>query len=114
MIGVGCRYATNSSQDVSILAMTTDTAIPPDNYDTPWKQAIEHHFPEFMAFYFPQAHCQIDLLKGYSFLDQELQAVAQDAELGNRLVDKLVQVHRLSGQEDWIYIHLEVQGTSQT
>jgi len=39
----------------SISAMTTDTAIIPDNYDTPWKEAIEHHFPEFMAFYFPQA-----------------------------------------------------------
>ncbi len=94
--------------------MTTDAVTSSDHYDTPWKQAIEHHFPEFMAFYFPQAHQQIDWNRGYSFLDQELQAVVQDAELGKRLVDKLVQVHRLSGQEDWIYIHLEVQGTSQT
>ena len=93
--------------------MTTDTAIAPDNYDTPWKEAIEHHFPEFMAFYFPQAHRQIDWQKGYTFLDQELQAVAQDGELGKRFVDKLVQVNRLSGQEDWIYIHLEVQGSAQ-
>jgi hypothetical protein len=93
--------------------MTTDTASIPDNYDTPWKQAIEHHFPEFMAFYFPDAHRQIDWQQGYTFLDQELQAVVQDAELGKRFVDKLVQVHRLSGQEDWIYIHLEVQGTAQ-
>lgn len=93
--------------------MTAETATPPDNYDTPWKQAIEHHFPEFMAFYFPPAHRQIDWDKGYTFLDQELQAVVQDAELGRRFVDKLVQVHRLSGEEDWIYIHLEVQGTAQ-
>ena len=93
--------------------MTTDIAATPDNYDTPWKEAIEHHFPEFMAFYFPQAHSQIDWQKGYIFLDQELQAVAQDAELGKRFVDKLVQVNRLSGQEDWIYIHLEVQGSAQ-
>ncbi|MCW2312806.1 DUF4351 domain-containing protein [Rhodoferax antarcticus] len=93
--------------------MTTDIAAIPDNYDTPWKEAIEHHFPEFMAFYFPKAHCQIDWQKGYIFLDQELQAVVQDAELGKRFVDKLVQVNRLSGQEDWIYIHLEVQGSAQ-
>jgi len=39
----------------SIPAMTTDTASTPDNYDTPWKEAIEHHFPEFMAFYFAEA-----------------------------------------------------------
>jgi hypothetical protein len=30
--------------------------------------------------------------------------------LGKRYVDKLVQVHRHTGQEDWIYIHIEVQG----
>ena len=97
----------------NIPAMTSEPANPPDSYDTPWKQAIEHHFPEFMAFYFPKAHNQIDWDKGHIFLDQELQAVAQDAELGKRFVDKLVQVHRLSGQEDWIYIHLEVQGSAQ-
>ena len=22
-----------------------------DNYDSPWKAAVEHYFPEFMAFY---------------------------------------------------------------
>ncbi len=87
----------------------------PDSYDTPWKDAIERYFSEFMGFYFPQAHRQIDWDKGYTFLEQELQAITQDAELGKRFVDKLVRVTRLiTGQEDWIYIHLEVQGTAQT
>ena len=31
-----------------------------DEYDSPWKDAIEHAFPEFMAFYFPAACAQID------------------------------------------------------
>lgn len=26
-----------------------------DDYDSPWKEAIEHHFADFMAFYFPHA-----------------------------------------------------------
>ena len=86
----------------------------PDDYDTPWKEAVERYFPEFMAFYFPAAHAQIDWGQGHSFLEQELQAITQDAELGKRFVDKLVRVTRLTGQEDWIYIHLEVQGTAQT
>jgi len=90
-----------------------DTPILPDDYDSPWKEAIERYFPEFMAFYFPDAHRQIDWQAGYEFLDQELRAVAQDAELGKRFVDKLVRVRRLSGEEDWIYIHLEVQGSPQ-
>jgi len=31
-----------------------------DKYDSPWKEAIEHYFPEFMAFYFPDAYSAID------------------------------------------------------
>lgn len=84
-----------------------------DDYDSPWKEAVERYFPEFMAFYFPVAHAQIDWSQGHQFLDQELRAVVQDAELGKRFVDKLVQVQRRSGEEDWIYIHLEVQGCAQ-
>ena len=85
-----------------------------DHYDSPWKDAIEHYFPEFMTFYFPDAYQCIDWTKEYVFLDQELRSVVQDAELGTRFVDKLVRVTELSGTESWIYIHIEVQGTRQT
>ena len=84
-----------------------------DDYDSPWKEAVEHYFPEFMGFYFPEAYAEIDWLKGYMFLDQELRAVVQDAELGKRFVDKLVRVALHNGEEKWIYIHVEVQGTRQ-
>ncbi len=67
-----------------------------------------------MAFYFPDAYAGIDWTKEHVFLDQELRAVVQDAELGTRFVDKLVRVTELSGTESWIYIHIEVQGTRQT
>lgn len=60
-----------------------------DDYDSPWKEAIEHYFPEFMAFYFPEAYAQIDGSKEHVFLDQELRAVVQDAELGKRFVGLL-------------------------
>jgi len=84
-----------------------------DHYDSPWKEAVEHYFPEFIAFYFPEAYAQIDWSKEHVFLDQELRAVVQDAELGKRFVDKLVRVSQLNGDEKWIYIHIEVQGTRQ-
>jgi hypothetical protein len=83
---------------------------PADDYDTPWKDAVTRYFPEFMAFYFPDASGQIDWARGYSFLDQELAQVVQDAELGRRLIDKLVQVATLNGDEHWVYVHIEVQG----
>ena len=34
----------------------TETAINYDEYDSPWKDAVEHYFPEFMAFYFLITH----------------------------------------------------------
>ncbi len=86
---------------------------PNDQYDSPWKRAVENYFSEFMEFYFPDAHAEIDWSKEHVFLDQELQAVVQDAELGKRFVDKLVRVNVLNGDEKWIYIHVEVQGTKQ-
>ena len=66
-----------------------------------------------MAFYFPDAYAEIDWAKEHVFLDQELRAVVQDAELGKRFVDRLVRVNVLNGCESWIYIHVEVQGTKQ-
>lgn len=82
----------------------------PDDYDTPWKDAITRYFPDFMAFFFPQAHRQIDWGRPHVFLDQELAQLARDGELGKRLVDRLVRVHTHDGGEQWVLIHLEVQG----
>ena len=84
-----------------------------DRYDSPWKEAVEQYFSEFMSFYFPDACAGIDWAKEHIFLDKELRAVVQDAELGTRYVDKLVRVTERCGIESWIYIHVEVQGTRQ-
>jgi len=66
-----------------------------------------------MAFFVPEAHASIDWPRGHTFLEQELRSIARQAVVGKRFVDKLVPVHRVSGEEDLIYIHLEVQGTAQ-
>jgi hypothetical protein len=70
-----------------------------DDYDLPWKDVLESHFEDFMAFFFPQIHAEIDWSRGYEFLDQELSQVVRDAELGKRLADKLVKVWTKSGDE---------------
>ena len=51
-----------------------------DQYDSPWKEVIERYFPEFMAFYFPDAYAEIDWSKEHVFLDQELRAVVPVTE----------------------------------
>jgi len=58
-----------------------------DAYDSPWKGVLEHAFPEFMAFYFPDAYTQIDWAQGHEFRNTELRQVVRDAELGKRFAD---------------------------
>ncbi|MDZ8106263.1 MAG: cytosolic protein [Nostoc sp. DedQUE12a] len=85
-----------------------------DEYDSPWKEAIEIYFQECIEFFFPVAAQGIDWKRGYTFLDKELQQVVRDAELGQRFVDKLVQFWRPNGKEKWVLIHLEVQSYEET
>ncbi len=84
-----------------------------DDYDSPWKEAIERYFADFMHFYFPDAHARIDWSQPVVFLDQELRAVVHDAELGTRLVDKLVRVSSRDGRTAWFYVHIEIQANSE-
>jgi hypothetical protein len=86
---------------------------PAGDYDSPWKQALETFFPDFMAFFFRAAHDDIDWRRGYRFLDKELQQVVRDAALGRRYADTLAQVWRRGGQETWVLVHVEVQGQAQ-
>jgi hypothetical protein len=39
---------------------------PPTDYDSPWKEVLERFFPEFMAFFFPDACAAIDWSKEYT------------------------------------------------
>ena len=88
--------------------------MPRDDYDSPWKEALERYFPQFLELLFPEVHAGIDWSQGYEFLDIELQQVTRDAELGRRLADKLVQVVDSDGREDWLLIHIEVQGQTES
>ena len=81
-----------------------------DDYDNPWKQAIDAYFQEFMSFYFPVVAQAVDWASGYESLDSELPSLVRDGELGNRYADKLVRVTTLLGDQKLLYIHVEVQG----
>lgn len=84
------------------------------DYDSPWKTVLERFFPAFLEFFFPAAHAAgIDWPQGYTFLDKELQKVVRDAELGRRWADALARVTGRDGGEDWVLVHVEVQGENQ-
>ncbi|MBF0190421.1 MAG: cytosolic protein [Magnetococcales bacterium] len=93
--------------------MNLDEKEQKDGYDTPWKEILESCFQDFLAFFLPQAHEGIDWSLGYEFLDKELARITRDAEIGDRRMDKLVKVWRLDGDEQWILIHVEIQGTRE-
>jgi hypothetical protein len=83
---------------------------PADDYDNPWKDAIRHDFPSFLAFFFPAVFGEIDWSAGFTFLERELRAVTRRSERGRRrTVDVLARVRRLDGAEAWVYVHIEVQ-----
>lgn len=83
-------------------------------FDTPWKEVLEIYFEDFILFFFPQAHREIDWTRNPEFLDKELQQVVRDAELGKRLVDKLVKVYLIGGEEAWVLVHIEVQSQEES
>ena len=79
------------------------------DYDSPWKEALEVYFPQFMQLLFTEAFEEIDWSRDYEFLNTELQKVVRDADSGRGHVDKLVKVYTLEGIETWVLIHIEIQ-----
>ena len=80
------------------------------DYDSPWKEMLDGYFPAFMAFFFPAVAAEIDWSLGYESLDTELQQIVRDAALGMRLADKLIRVWHRDGSEQFVLIHIEIQG----
>ncbi|MBW4567433.1 MAG: cytosolic protein [Tolypothrix carrinoi HA7290-LM1] len=91
-----------------------DSLNPQTEYDSPWKDVLERYFEDFMLFFFPQAHRRIDWTRKHEFLDKELLSVVGDAEIGTRFADKLVKIYRISGEENWILIHVEIQSQEES
>ncbi len=83
--------------------------LPADEYDSPWKEALEVYLRSILEFCFPDAAAAIDWDAGVEFLDKELQEIVRDAALGEQRVDKLIKVRLRDGTEEWILVHVEVQ-----
>ncbi|RUT00797.1 hypothetical protein DSM106972_072060 [Dulcicalothrix desertica PCC 7102] len=79
------------------------------DYDSPWKEALDVYFESFMELCFPHIHRDIDWQRGYESWDTELREIIRDAEIGNRVADKLVKVWLHDGEEVFVLIHVEIQ-----
>lgn len=82
----------------------------PIRKDILWKAVIEDFFSDFLTFFYPEALEIFDFSKGFEFLDKELEQIILPSSSKNRIADKLVKVYTKDGIEQWILVHIEVQG----
>ena len=78
-----------------------------------WKSMIEEIMADLLLFVDPEIGKQVDLIRGFEFLDKELGEIFPDAKASNmKAVDKLVKVFLRDGTERWVLLHVEVQGNN--
>ncbi len=80
--------------------------------DTLWKGIIEDLFDDFLYYFFPEWTVKtVDFSKPFEFLDKELDEIYPKPQNNQkRYADKLVKVFTNTGEEQWLLIHIEVQG----
>jgi predicted transposase YdaD len=79
--------------------------------DILWKGIIEDMPTHFLQFFFPDAANVLDFNRGFDFLDKELEELFPVYNPNHpRFVDKLIKAFNKEGREEWILIHVEVQG----
>ncbi len=94
------------SDEVTTLDQDQDS-----DYDGAWKEALRRFLREFVAQYFPLVDAAIDWTCEPEWCDKELSQVIGQSGKRNRQVDVLVKVRLLTGQEQWILVHLEIQSS---
>ncbi|MCU0340054.1 MAG: Rpn family recombination-promoting nuclease/putative transposase [Spirosomaceae bacterium] len=73
---------------------------------------MEDVFDDFLRFFFKNAEELFDFEQPFEFLDKELEQLfpIDPDDFSPKYVDKLVKVFTKQGEEQWILVHIEVQG----
>ena len=79
-----------------------------------WKDAVEQYLPLLLKRMIPDLYEDVDFSQGFTFLDKELRDTIQvslsEEHNSAKFVDTLVQVPLKSGKNQWVLLHIEVQG----
>lgn len=78
--------------------------------DNAWKDVLEGYLCEFLAFFFPAIHADIDWRQPVELLGTEFIPLVPEALQGKAIADELVKVTLLDGEVAALYIHIDVQG----
>lgn len=90
-----------------------ESIVLPD-YDRLWKDIISDLFEEFLLFFAPELYEKVDFSQAPLSREQELHKLIPASKTKERRVDKLVGLKLKNGQEQWILVHIEVQGQKET
>ena len=93
----------------NLCGRTQEVPISQDNFDSPWKDILEHHLEDFFAFFFTNVHAGVDWSQAPESLDKELLQLFPDSQITSRLADKLVRVRTRDGEPLEVMINIEVQ-----
>lgn len=83
------------------------------DYDGAWKETLRRYLRDLLRRYFPPIHAAIDWSVEPKWCDKELSQVVGRAKRRNQPVDVLVRVRLLSGAEQWILLHAEIQSSPE-
>lgn len=80
-----------------------------DDYDSPWKDALQRYLRPFLELFFPTVAVAVDWEAGYAPLDTGLRGSDRQAAIGKGAADALFALQLLDGTKARVLIHLEVQ-----
>ena len=79
-----------------------------------WKDAVKQNLPLLLKRMIPELYADVDFSQEPKFLDKELQDTIQvsiSAEHKSaKFVDTLVELQLKSGKNQWVLLHIEIQG----
>ncbi|ARP93884.1 hypothetical protein [Bordetella genomosp. 13] len=83
---------------------------PREDFDSPWKEALERFLPQALALFAPDLNERVDWRQPPVFLDKEFQDMAAGIALhGRRHVDKLVRLALMPGRYLRVLLHVEIE-----
>ncbi|MEG0473959.1 MAG: hypothetical protein RR588_16650, partial [Solibacillus sp.] len=79
------------------------------NQDDLWKKVIADLFEDFLLFFLPEFHAEVDFSKPIDFLQQEFFKEIIEERKGRKMADQIAKVQLKNGEEQWVLVHTEVQ-----
>jgi hypothetical protein len=87
---------------------------PADDFDGPWKRALERFLEPALRLLSPELHADIDWTREIAFLNKELAQYLPEGGSGKGHVDVFAGVYLKSGKPSRILLHAEVQADPET